>query len=158
MALTDTYDFEFLVNEVEKFVFDELEKQLAAYPKPESAPAPALESTTEPPPETAPAPESAAEPPPETASEPDTHMDAPPEPPPEPDEEPDADALSLCLCNDCVADMAAMALNSIKPMYRYSLLGSLYMSQAISDEAFAANIKDTVAKAIEKVRLNPSHG
>jgi competence protein ComFB len=97
MALTDAYDFEFLVNEAEKFVLDELERQLVTCPE------------------------------------------------------------TVCRCNDCVADMAAIALNVVKPMYHYSLLGTLYTSNAITDESVATNVKDAVATAIEKVRYNPSH-
>jgi competence protein ComFB len=98
MALTDDYDFEFLVNQSEKLVFNELEKQLKAYEG------------------------------------------------------------ELCLCNDCVADMAAFALNTIKPMYRYSLLGSLYANEALSNEEFALEIQEAVSSAVERVRENPSHG
>ncbi|MDR2418183.1 MAG: late competence development ComFB family protein [Treponema sp.] len=98
MALTDKYDFEFLVNEAEKLVFDELEKQLKTYEG------------------------------------------------------------ELCLCNDCVADMAAFALNAIKPMYHYSLMGSLYAGQALANEELALNVQETVSNAIERVRENPSHG
>ena len=98
MALTDNYDFEFLVNEAEKLVFDELEKQFKAY------------------------------------------------------------GDKLCLCNDCVADMAAFALNAMKPMYHYSLMGSLYADQALSDEEFALQVQEVVSNAIERVRENPSHG
>lgn len=98
MALTDTYNFEFLVNEAEKLVFDELEKQFKTYEG------------------------------------------------------------ELCLCNDCVADMAAFALNAMKPMYHHSLIGSLYAGQAISNEELAAKVQEVVSNAIEKVRENPSHG
>jgi competence protein ComFB len=63
----------------------------------------------------------------------------------------------VCLCNDCVVDMAAMALNSVKPLYRYSLLGTLWASSAMEDEAYALSIQEAVAGAIEKVRANPSH-
>jgi competence protein ComFB len=97
MALTDTYDFQFLANEAENFVFDELERQLAACPE------------------------------------------------------------TVCRCQDCVADMAAIALNMVKPMYRYSLLGTLYTSHAITDESVAANVKEAVTTAIDKVKDNPSH-
>jgi competence protein ComFB len=45
----------------------------------------------------------------------------------------------------------------VKPMYHYSLLGTLYTSHAITDESLAASVKDAVATAIEKVRYNPSH-
>ncbi|MDR2537520.1 MAG: late competence development ComFB family protein [Treponema sp.] len=98
MALTDKYDFEFLVNEAEKLVFDELEKQFKTYEG------------------------------------------------------------ELCLCNDCVADMAAFALNAMKPMYHYSLIGSLYANHALSDEELALQVQEVVSNAIERVRENPSHG
>jgi competence protein ComFB len=63
----------------------------------------------------------------------------------------------ICLCNDCVVDMAAMSLNTVKPFYRFSLLGSLYASHAMSEESYAASIREAVSTAIEKVRRNPSH-
>jgi competence protein ComFB len=53
--------------------------------------------------------------------------------------------------------MAAMALNAVKPLYRYSLLGTLWTSSAMDDEAYAAILKEAVSGAIEKVRANPSH-
>jgi competence protein ComFB len=53
--------------------------------------------------------------------------------------------------------MAAMALNTVKPLYRYSLLGTLWTSSAIEDEAYAASLKEAVSNAVEKVRANPSH-
>ena len=62
-----------------------------------------------------------------------------------------------CLCNECVLDMAAVALNSLKPLYRVSLLGSLYTASAMDQDAYAANVKNVVAGAIEKVQQNPSH-
>ena len=63
----------------------------------------------------------------------------------------------VCRCNECVVDMAAMALNAAKPIYRFSLLGSLYAAQAMNDEVIAENIQSAVAQAIEKVSTNPSH-
>jgi competence protein ComFB len=63
----------------------------------------------------------------------------------------------ICTCNDCVVDMAAMALNSVKPLYRFSLLGTLYASQAMTEESYAQSVRDSVAAAVEKVRRNPSH-
>jgi competence protein ComFB len=64
---------------------------------------------------------------------------------------------SLCRCNDCILDMAAMALNSIKPLYRVSLLGSLYTAAAMNEKNYASTIRQAVFNAIEKVRRNPSH-
>ncbi|AEF81682.1 late competence development ComFB family protein [Leadbettera azotonutricia] len=64
---------------------------------------------------------------------------------------------AICKCNDCVVDMAAMALNSVKPLYRVSLLGTIYASRAMDEKAYATSIREAVFKAIEKVRKNPSH-
>ena len=63
----------------------------------------------------------------------------------------------ICLCNECVLDMAAVALNTIKPLYRVSLLGALYTATAMDGDAYATSIKNAVSAAIEKVRENPSH-
>ena len=61
----------------------------------------------------------------------------------------------ICRCNDCVMDMAAMALNAVKPMYRYSLMGKLYASQP--DMAYVESVHQAVEHAVEKVSSNPSH-
>jgi competence protein ComFB len=53
--------------------------------------------------------------------------------------------------------MAAIALNSVKPLYRFSLLGSLYAAQAMNEKTYAGSVQTAVAGAIEKVRKNPSH-
>ncbi|MDR0554134.1 MAG: late competence development ComFB family protein [Treponema sp.] len=63
----------------------------------------------------------------------------------------------ICTCNDCVVDMAAMALNAVKPMYRFSILGTLYAAAAMQDKSYAANLREVVAQAIERVRVNPAH-
>jgi competence protein ComFB len=63
----------------------------------------------------------------------------------------------ICRCNDCVMDMAAMALNNVKPLYRFSILGTLYAAQAKSDQAYSDNVRQQVANAIAKVSSNPSH-
>lgn len=63
----------------------------------------------------------------------------------------------ICRCETCVVDMAAMALNAVKPLYRVSLLGTQYASQAMGETHFAKTLKDSVSKSIEKVRKNPAH-
>jgi competence protein ComFB len=63
----------------------------------------------------------------------------------------------ICRCNDCVVDMAAMALNNIKPLYRFSILGTLYAAQAKNEPVYADTIQQAVAQAISKVSSNPSH-
>jgi len=66
-------------------------------------------------------------------------------------------AAPVCLCNDCVVDMAAVALNNVKPFYRVSLLGSLYTASMMDEKSYASSVRDAVFNAIEKVRKNPSH-
>lgn len=63
----------------------------------------------------------------------------------------------LCTCNECVVDMAAIALNMVKPLYRFSILGTLYTSQAMADDAYGESVRSAVSAAIEKVRENPGH-
>jgi competence protein ComFB len=63
----------------------------------------------------------------------------------------------MCRCNECIVDVAAISLNSVKPLYRFSLLGTLYASQAMSEQAYADSVKQAVDQAIKKVKKNPAH-
>jgi competence protein ComFB len=63
----------------------------------------------------------------------------------------------ICRCEECVIDMAAMALNAVKPLYRFSLLGSLYAAQAMNEESYADSVQMAVANAIGRVHANPAH-
>ncbi|MDR1445463.1 MAG: late competence development ComFB family protein [Treponema sp.] len=63
----------------------------------------------------------------------------------------------ICRCNECVVDMAAISLNSVRPLYRFSLLGTLYAAQAMNEMDYRMGIKEAVSRAIEKVRRNPAH-
>ena len=63
----------------------------------------------------------------------------------------------VCRCNECVVDMAAVALNTVKPLYRFSLLGTLYAAQAMNEQSYANSVQRAVAQAIERVRTNPGH-
>ena len=63
----------------------------------------------------------------------------------------------ICRCNECVVDMAAMALNSVVPLYRFSLLGQLYAAQAMNEQAYADSVQQAVSHAIERVSSNPAH-
>jgi competence protein ComFB len=68
-----------------------------------------------------------------------------------------SESEDMCRCNDCIVDIAAIALNTVKPLYRFSLLGTLYASQAMTEQAYADSVKKAVAFAIKKVKKNPSH-
>jgi competence protein ComFB len=97
MRIRDDYDFDILVNEAERMVIDELERNLNQR----------------------------------------------------------ADS-SICICQDCVLDMAALALNSLKPVYRVSLLGSIY-AQAMDEGGYSREVRAAVDAAITKVHANPAH-
>jgi competence protein ComFB len=65
---------------------------------------------------------------------------------------------AICICNECVIDMAAIALNSVKSFYRHSILGTLYAAQVMKeDEEYAKSIQEAVRTAIAKVSRNPAH-
>ena len=97
MALSDNYDLSHLTNQMENFVFNELEHQLAAIA----------------------------------------------------DED-------ICKCNDCILDMACLALNNVHPIYRSSLMGSLY-TKAENDNV-NSDVRGKVAAAIQKISQNPLCG
>ena len=65
-------------------------------------------------------------------------------------------AVDICRCQDCVLDMAAYALNNIKPAYRVSLMGTVY-ARGVTDTEYAGEISRVVADAIRKIKANPSH-
>lgn len=62
----------------------------------------------------------------------------------------------FCLCQDCVLDAIALALNMLKPYYHASLLGSMYANAAL-EKSYAREVKIAVNEALFKVRNNPSH-
>ncbi len=66
------------------------------------------------------------------------------------------DSVDVCACEECVMDIAAYALNKIKPYYRVSLMGTLY-AHSMNDSTYVKEIKKTVNEAIKKISSNPSH-
>ena len=88
MALRDVFDLEDLVNEAERLVLDELERQLGG----------AVGRAT----------------------------------------------------GDEILDMAAYALNHVKPLYRVNLLGRLYAQNA--PEEYLSDVRTAVTNAVSKVR------
>ena len=97
MSLSDSYNFENLINETERIVLEQMELQLQ-----------------------------------------------------------NKGSKDICKCHDCVLDMAALALNTLKPHYRVSLIGKVY-SETILEREYAQEVKDAVSMAIKKIADNPSH-
>lgn len=62
----------------------------------------------------------------------------------------------ICKCQDCILDMATLALNKIKPKYRSSFTGIIY-SQGLHSGEFKDEVEKAVKTAIDKVSENPSH-
>jgi competence protein ComFB len=62
----------------------------------------------------------------------------------------------VCTCRDCVLDMAACALNNVRPSYRVSLLGSM-SARSDRGEEYARQVRQAVADAVERVQKNRSH-
>jgi competence protein ComFB len=56
---------------------------------------------------------------------------------------------SGCRGEDCVMDMAAYALNHVRPMYRVNLMGRLYADTLV--EQYGEEIRTAVAEAIRKI-------
>jgi competence protein ComFB len=67
-----------------------------------------------------------------------------------------ASSDGICDCQDCVIDMATIALNSLKPRYHSSLMGTMYAHAAESGD-YADAVKKAVDFAVQKVKANPSH-
>jgi competence protein ComFB len=62
----------------------------------------------------------------------------------------------LCTCDDCLMDIAAYALNKVRPRYRVSLLDRLLANRSDAD-AYAREVRRAVSEAILKIKANPSH-
>ena len=62
----------------------------------------------------------------------------------------------ICKCEDCVLDIATLALNNIEPHYHVSLLGNIY-AKALDNTKYLDAIKKAVKEAIDTVKKNPSH-
>lgn len=64
---------------------------------------------------------------------------------------------SICRCEDCVLDMAALALNKAPASYTVSLLGKLYAQAKEEDKEYIQKIRQAVSEAVAKVKANPAH-
>jgi len=63
----------------------------------------------------------------------------------------------ICVCQDCILDMAAFALNALKPVYRVSLLGTMYAKAVNEQSGYVKEVQAMVDAAIKKVHSNPGH-
>jgi competence protein ComFB len=62
----------------------------------------------------------------------------------------------LCTCSECILDVAAYALNRVRPRYRVSLLDSVFIEPEERSE-YLKEIRSAVHDGIVKVSTNPPH-
>jgi competence protein ComFB len=62
----------------------------------------------------------------------------------------------LCTCSECILDVAAYALNRVRPRYRVSLLDSVYIEPEERSD-YLKEIRQAVLEGILKVSTNPPH-
>lgn len=63
----------------------------------------------------------------------------------------------VCKCEKCKNDMAAIALNNLKPNYVVTEKGYLYNKANNMNFQFGTDVTTAVIKAIEIVKSNPQH-
>lgn len=56
---------------------------------------------------------------------------------------------TACRSEDCLMDIAAYALNHVRPMYRVNLLGRLYADTFMQE--YGDEVRDAVTTAIRKI-------
>jgi competence protein ComFB len=66
------------------------------------------------------------------------------------------DHPDLCTCSECILDVAAYALNRIRPRYRVSLLDAVYVDSEERNE-YLEEVRQAVHDGIRKVNTNPPH-
>ncbi len=66
------------------------------------------------------------------------------------------DHPDMCTCDECVLDVAAYALNHVKPYYRVSLMGTLY-AHSMENTQYSRDVQKAVGEAIARIKANPSH-
>lgn len=63
----------------------------------------------------------------------------------------------MCRCSRCRADVAALALNHLRPRYAVSQMGTTITRAEILDQGVLVNILVAIASAVEQVWQNPRH-
>lgn len=64
---------------------------------------------------------------------------------------------NICKCNQCVADITAIALNNLKPIYVVTHKGETYTRIKEMEVQFMADVTREVAKALAMVSREPHH-
>nr|WP_026487535.1 competence protein ComFB [Caldanaerobius polysaccharolyticus] len=65
--------------------------------------------------------------------------------------------IDVCKCDKCKMDIAALALNNLKPHYVVTPIGEVYAKVNMLKQQFEADIISEIVKAAECVSKNPRH-
>ena len=68
-----------------------------------------------------------------------------------------AEREGACGCDRCRLDMAALALNQVKPRYVVTDLGELFTRASQMEVQFSTDLLTAVLHAMERVGKNPRH-
>ena len=63
----------------------------------------------------------------------------------------------VCSCEKCRDDIAALALNKLKPRYVASRMGDLFSRTELLESKLRTAIIVSIAEAAETVAMNPRH-
>ncbi|QIB68409.1 late competence development ComFB family protein [Aminipila butyrica] len=66
-------------------------------------------------------------------------------------------SFNMCICQDCLYDVVAMALNNIKPLYFMVPPEQFAAKLTACQEQYSEGLNSELAKACIKVKLDPSH-
>lgn len=67
------------------------------------------------------------------------------------------DMPEICVCERCVSDIKALALNAVKPKYVATPTGEVYTKVNELSMQFEVDAIKAIAEAIEKVKASPRH-
>lgn len=65
--------------------------------------------------------------------------------------------INCCTCEKCVMDIAALALNDLKPKYIVTERGELYSKIDMLKQQFEVDVIAAITKAAVIVKRNPRH-
>lgn len=68
-----------------------------------------------------------------------------------------AEGEGFCTCQDCMLDVAAIALNNLQPNYRVFLLRPIHRDSEIVHEHLE-KVEEAVRSAVAVVKKRPHHG
>jgi competence protein ComFB len=63
----------------------------------------------------------------------------------------------VCTCEQCAADMAAGALNQLRPWYATTTRGAAFLESEQKNLEFVVKVVSAIKMAAERVKQNPRH-